>query len=126
MEEEIHFWFEFDERIIGLEAMFEGFSNTLKIFIDKGEKYNGYYADFYFEETELIYGVILLSLQNYINKSCVDFLEIESLKCNRASQLYNKGSKIVCDDITQIQLREVLKIRFFNFFLSKSSDQTAI
>lgn len=104
MEEIVHFWFEPDERILGLEAMFKGFSSALKVFTEKGERCSGYYADFYFEETELIYGVVLLSLQNYINKTCVDFLEEDVLKNYKASQLYNKGSKIVCGDITQIQL----------------------
>lgn len=117
MEEKVHLWFEFDERIIGLEAMFEGFSTALKVFVEKGDKYSGYYADFYFEETELIYGVVLLSLQNYINKSCVDFLEVALLKIDRASQLYNKGSKIVFDDVTQIQLI----IALANYF--KHSDE---
>ncbi len=99
-----HLWFEPDERLRGLEAMFEGFSTALNSFVEKGENCRNYYADFYFDETELIYGVVLLSLQNYINKSCVDFLEIDLLKCDKTSQLYGKCSKIVCGDITQIQL----------------------
>ena len=99
-----HLWFEPDERLRGLEAMFKAFSNALNTFVEKGEECSSYYTDFYFDETELIYGVVLLSLQNYINKSCVDFLEIEILKCDKTSQLYAKCSEIVCGDITQIQL----------------------
>jgi len=105
MEEKVyHYSFEPDERFIGLEVMFKAFNKALKVFVNKGEKYSGYYADFYFDETELIYGVILLSLQNYINKSCADFLEVELLQCKEAFQLYAKGSKAVICEVTQIQL----------------------
>lgn len=104
VEKVCHYWFEPDVRFAGLKEMFKGFQKALDVFIKTGEKYHGYYADFYFEETELIYGVILLSLQNYINKSCADFLEVELLNCNKAYQLYAKGSKVVIGDVTQIQL----------------------
>lgn len=104
MEDIGHLWFEPDERIIGLEALFEGFSFILKTFVEKGKKCKNYNADFYFEETEIIYGTIFLSLQNYINKTSVDFLEVKLLECNSPSQLYNIGSKLVASNTTQIRL----------------------
>jgi hypothetical protein len=117
-EKECHYSFEPDERFIGLEVMFKAFNKALNVFVTKGEKYNGYYADFYFDETELIYGVLLLSLQNYINKSCADFLEVELLNCKEAYQLYDKGSKVVIGDVTQIRLI----IALANYFKHKDGN----
>jgi len=119
MEEKVyHYSFEPDERFIGLEVMFKAFNKALKVFVNKGEKYSGYYADFYFDETELIYGVILLSLQNYINKSCADFLDVKLLNCNKAYQLYTKGSKVVIGKVTQVQLI----IALANYFKHKDGN----
>lgn len=119
MEEKVcHYWFEPDVRFAGLKEMFKGFQKALDVFIKTGEKHHGYYADFYFEETELIYGVILLSLQNYINKSCADFLEVELLSCDKAYQLYAKGSKVVIGEVTQIQLI----IALANYFKHKDGN----
>lgn len=104
MEKDYHFWFEPDHRYEGLEAIFDGYKSALEIFKNKTKEYNWYDADFYREETDLIYGVALISLQNYINKWCVDFLELKLFGYTSAYQFYDRSSKIVNNDITQVRL----------------------
>jgi len=104
IEKEYHYWFEPDERIEGLKAMFEGFDNAIKIFEKKYEEISWYDADFYYEETDLIYGVVLVSLQNYINKWCTVFVESKLFGYTKTYQFYEKGSKIINNGITQIRL----------------------
>jgi len=104
IEKEYHYWFEPDERIEGLKAMFEGFDNAIKIFEKKYEEISWYDADFYYEETDLIYGVVLVSLQNYINKWCTVFVESRLFGCTKNYQFYERGSKIINNGITQIRL----------------------
>lgn len=104
IEKEYHYWFEPDERIEGLKAMFEGFDNAIKIFEKKYEEISWYDADFYYEETDLIYGVVLGSLQNYINKWCTVFVESKLFGYTKTYQFYEKGSEIINNGITQIRL----------------------
>lgn len=99
-----HYWLEMDHRFEGLEAIFDGFNKALETFHEKFNQYNWYDGDFYREETELIYGVVLVSLQNYINKSCVDFLDEKLFGYNQKYQFYDKNSKIINEEVTEIRL----------------------
>ena len=104
MENNYHLLLEPDFRYEGLEAMFEGYKNALQIFKNKYDENNWYDVDFYREETDLIYGVVLISLQNYINKWCADFLEAGLFGYTNAYQYYDRESKNVIDGITQVRL----------------------
>ncbi|WP_243347412.1 hypothetical protein [Parabacteroides sp. FAFU027] len=103
-QQKLRYWFEPDIRIEGLEGLFEGFDNSLKIFESKLNEFNWYDGDFFREETELIYGVALLSLQNYINKCCVDFLEAKFLGYTKKHEYYDLGSMPIVNEINQIRL----------------------
>lgn len=104
MRDEYHYWFEPDHRYEGLEALFDGYKIALEKFKKKYDECGWYDADFYREETDLIYGVVLVSLQNYINKWCVDFLESNIFGYTKAYQYYDRESAIVNNGITQIRL----------------------
>lgn len=118
MKDEYHLWFEPDERYEGLEALFDGYNIALKKFRNKYQECDWYDVGFYREETDLIYGIALISLQNYINKWCVDFLESKIFGYERAYQYYDRDSKIVKNGVTQIRLI----IELANYFKHRDDD----
>ena len=119
---EKHYWLEMDHRFEGLEAIFDGFNKALETFHEKFNQYNWYDGDFYREETELIYGVVLVSLQNYINKSCVDFLDEKLFGYKQKYQFYDKNSKIIDAEISQIRLI----IELANYFKHRDDERDFI
>jgi hypothetical protein len=99
-----HYIFEPDHRIEGLELIIIGLNKTLQTFKEKLKNYNYYDGDWYREETELIYGVLLVSVQNYINKTCYDFLEARILDKKDIYEYYDINSEEIFHGVSQIRL----------------------
>jgi hypothetical protein len=116
-----HNFLELDSHIEGLELVFEGLTKALSVFDEKFQQ-NWYNGDFYREETELIYGVALVSLQNYINKCCVDFMDAELFGFNKMYKYYEKNSLIISENITQIRLI----VELANYFKHRDDERGII
>lgn len=95
---EKHHRLENDFRYNNLKTLFLKYDEV----IDENKK-NCYY-DLYWDETYLIYGIILISLQNYINQNCRDFLDSNMFKKNDKSSYYKIHSKEIKNGVTQIEL----------------------
>lgn len=101
--------------------MFKGFNKALDNFKQKFEEISWYEGDNYNEETELIYGVALVSLQNYINACCADFIRIKPDGYTEKYQYYSENTKIIANDVSQIRLINELA----NYFKHKN-DKTGL
>ena len=108
-----HHYLENDFRYIGLKSLFQKYDEI----IDYNKK-NCFY-ECYWDETYFIYGIILVSLQNYINQNCKDFLDSRMLSIGSRSSYYTVHSREVKDGITEIQLI----IHLANYF--KHSDDNS-
>lgn len=95
--QKIH-WFEKDFRYNNLKTIFLKYDEV----IDNNKK--DCYPDIYWDETYLIYGIILVSLQNYINQNCNDLLDSNILYKNDKCSYYKIHSKEVKNGVTQIEL----------------------
>lgn len=64
-----------------------------------------YDVGFYWDDTDLIYGVMFVSLQNYINQCCYDFLDANLFGGKMKYDYYSKNSAFIeGSNVTQIQL----------------------
>ncbi|MGZ2371421.1 hypothetical protein ACXR6G_16700 [Ancylomarina sp. YFZ004] len=110
-----------DYRYEALMEMFKGFNKALDNFKQKFEEISWYEGDTYYEETELIYGVVLVSLQNYINSCCADFIKIKPDGYTKNYQYYSENTKVIANDVSQIRLI----IELANYFKHKN-DKTGL
>lgn len=93
------------DRIGTLEKLFKGYNQALKYYKSLYKKLSWYDAGFYWEDTDLIYGLVFVSLQNYINQCCIDFIDAGLFGFKDKSHFYSKNSIFVLNsDITQIRL----------------------
>lgn len=100
-----HHWLEANNRDEGLEQLFIGFNNALTLYRNRMYEVNWYDVDFYWENTDLIYGVMFVSLQNYINQCCYDFLDAKLFGYKVKHEYYKQNSKCISgSNVTQIQL----------------------
>ncbi len=100
-----HHWLEAYDRTGGLELLFIGFNNALKFYRNRMDEEGWYDVGFYWEDTDLIYGVMFVSLQNYINQCCYDFLDANLFGCKEKYEYYLKNSTFIDgSNVTQIQL----------------------
>ncbi len=100
-----HHWLEAYNRDGGLEQLFRGFNNALIFYKNRMDEESWYDVGFYWEDTDLIYGVMFVSLQNYINQCCYDFLDANLFGCKEKHEYYSKNSTLIDgSNVTQIQL----------------------
>lgn len=104
-----------DFRIQGLEEMFKGFNNALNTFEQKFNDNQWYCGDSFRNETELICGMVLVSLQNYINGWCSDFRKGQLYGYGKNYEYYSRNAIMISDDISQIKLI----IELANYFKHK-------
>jgi len=100
-----HHWLETYNRDGGLEKLFIGFNNALRFYRNRMDEESWYDMGFYWEDTDLIYGVMYVSLQNYINQCCYDFLDANLFGCIEKHEYYLRNSTFIDgSNVTQIQL----------------------
>ncbi|MDP2887556.1 MAG: hypothetical protein Q8P34_01155 [Bacteroidota bacterium] len=100
-----HHWLEIYDRSGGLEKLFIGFNNALSYYKKRMDEESWYDVGFYWDDTDLIYGVMFVSLQNYINQCCYDFLDANLFGCKGKYEYYSKNSAVIeGSNVTQIQL----------------------
>lgn len=109
-----HHWLENDFRYSSLELLFKKYEEILDHY-----KENCFH-DLYWDETYLIYGIILVSLQNYINQNCTDFMDSNMLSKDKKSSYYKIHSKEIANGTTQIQLI----IHLANYFKHRDDNTT--
>lgn len=93
-------WKRQDFRIESLKITVQGLENSISELRNKIDKINWYDGLWLMEESEPIYGLIFIAIQNYINSSVFDrfdSLEKQYLK-------YKLGEKINNTDRTEIEL----------------------
>ena len=93
-----------DYRFEALEEMFNGFEKALENFNRKLKENDWYDGGSYDDETELIYGVILVTLQNYINGCCSDFIYINPEYFKKKYEYYSINSENLENGISKIRL----------------------
>jgi hypothetical protein len=100
-----HHYLEAYDRDNGLAQLFIGFNNALRFYRNRMNEESWYDSGFYWEDTDLIYGVMFVSLQNYINQNCYDFLDAKLFGCKEKRDYYLMNSKFINgSNVTQIQL----------------------
>jgi len=62
-----------DHRLVSLNITIQGLSETIDLLKKQIDEINWYDGDWFLEESEPIYGLAFIALQNYINGSIKDF-----------------------------------------------------
>ncbi len=93
-------WNRYDFRIESLRITIQGLENSISELRNKIETIHWYDGLWFIEESEPIYGLVFIALQNYINSSIFD--RFESLE--KQYLKYKIGKRIKNTDRTEIEL----------------------
>lgn len=91
-------WLEIDSRFQSLEQLFKSIDSIIDDYKENCP------IELYWDETIILYGIILISLQNYINLSCSDLKELDICKNKKNYEFYKEESKIINNGITEVEL----------------------
>jgi len=64
-----------DHRVVSLDMTIKGLTETISILRNKINEIHWYDGDWFMEESEPIYGLAFIAMQNYINGSIKDFAD---------------------------------------------------
>lgn len=107
-------WRKFDYRIASVQYIFEGIEYSISQ-LKQRCKENPVYAEMYGEELEPMYGMVFISLQNYINSSIFDLFNTLNNK-----EIRYRQDKVI-DKSTKTRIELIIGLA--NYFKHRDDDR---